>query len=451
MTRTSTEPPRRPTRRWLQLGLVLAALAPLAVLLWFGLRSIASLERRALELRRQERIARFGDDLGHALRDGELELVATGVEEARLAVEQHLGEQGIPPPAVVALDGVFFLAPEEGDIARVEGLAAWLEAWTEGQELPHVPSAGAAQTADVLDRPRPSTWQGPRAFRLPSEPGAATGAPPYLFEGWRPRVVLGVGVGLDLVLVLLLWRALAAQQRRRDEFLEARGELIAQVAHELRTPLTVLRLYADTLLDERVPDGTRREYLTTMRDEARRIGGLVDGVAAAARESERVDEAATPAALRPVLERVLRAYRPLIELDGGQLAADLPDAGEARVTCGGEDLRRVFEILLDNARSYGASPPRIQVDVSAAPSAVDVCVQDAGPGIPADEREAVFRKWERGSSGRGSSKRGAGMGLWIARRIAERAGGALTLEFPAAGGTRARVRLPRSGSVGEAG
>ena len=102
-------------------------------------------------------------------------------------------------------------------------------------------------------------------------------------------------------------------------------------------------------------------------------------------------------------------------------------------------LRRLFANLIDNALRYGT---HAAVTVERAPSAVAVLVDDDGPGIPALERAAVFEPFYRIEGSRSRATGGAGLGLAIARAIAEAHGGKIGAEAAPSGGARIRVLLP---------
>lgn len=261
-----------------------------------------------------------------------------------------------------------------------------------------------------------------------------------LFGPVDPRALLGAFVLAYVLLGLLLLAAISRHQRRADELIALQGDLIARVTHELRTPLTVLRMYGESLLEQRVDEASRSLYLKTIVAESERLGVLVDRVAAAARGDEPA-EGGGSADGREALLLAAREFHALAERDGG--AVVLADVGEAplRVRCDGDDLRMILDVLADNAVKYGGRPARVRLGLSAAGGFALFTVADSGPGVPIDERPLLFERWMRGSSGRKEASRGAGMGLHLARRAARRNGGDLVLRFPEGGGTIAELWL----------
>jgi signal transduction histidine kinase len=268
--------------------------------------------------------------------------------------------------------------------------------------------------------------------------------PSAIFGGRHPRRLLDLALAIYAALVVVLLVALRRGQRRAEELAGTRADLIAQITHELRTPLAVLRTYGDSLAKGRVAPEARDDYAATMSREAARLGAIVDRVARVARgeDEERDESVATDAA--EVLRQLAATYGDETAAAGGVFVAKLPQHAIV-VAIGEDDLRLIVDVLLDNALHYGrtaAAPPRIEFQATVKEDNLEIVVADEGPGIPQVERSRLFERFARGSSGTRSQHRGAGMGLYVARRLARAGGGDVALEFGERGGTRAVARLP---------
>jgi two-component system osmolarity sensor histidine kinase EnvZ len=203
-----------------------------------------------------------------------------------------------------------------------------------------------------------------------------------------------------------------------------RTEMLAGVSHDLRTPLTRMKLAlemmpADAVTAELKSDVTEMErlvnlYLDFARGEGTEIpvetdlGMLIEDVAATARR-EGLELAVAPA------DELVLPVRP-------------------------NALRRCLGNLVANARHYGR---HVWVSSVPLPDAVDILVDDHGPGIPPAERERVFQPFVRLDASRNPSTGGVGLGLTIARDVARSHGGDVRLETSPYGGLRARIHLPR--------
>ena len=169
---------------------------------------------------------------------------------------------------------------------------------------------------------------------------------------------------------------------------------------------------------------------------------LVDRVARAARDGKAGDELqAGECGAADVAELLFATYSRAAAEAGGSLDVRC-DLGDARVPLDADDLRLVLDVILDNAMAYGGTPPRVAIDAGIRSGRVRIEVRDHGPGVAEVDRPRLFERFQRLGEGIRSGRRGAGMGLWLARRAARAAGGDVGIEFPSDGGTVAIVELP---------
>jgi protein-histidine pros-kinase len=216
-------------------------------------------------------------------------------------------------------------------------------------------------------------------------------------------------------------------QRLRD-FLSARALMVAAISHDLRTPMTRIRMRLEPSADE--PASARSIA------DLQEMDGLIDDALAVFRG----DEASEPPQPTDVQALVQSLVDDLAEL--GQ-AVELvgpprhePVVAEVRPVA----VRRVVGNLVANALRYGE---RARVTVEEQAQAVTVQVDDDGPGIPPAQLEAVMQPFFRLEASRHRASGGAGLGLYIARDLAAREGGSLTLVNRVEGGLRATLVLPR--------
>jgi PAS domain S-box-containing protein len=253
----------------------------------------------------------------------------------------------------------------------------------------------------------------------------------------------------DLVLVedLAARAALAVENarlyREAREAVRKRDDFLSVASHELKTPLTSLKLTVSALEREATRAGSPESFqarLDRIRTQSTRLATLVDHLLDVSRMS----------AGQPVLE--------LEPLDLGELAAEvvqrftdeaarvgcalhLDVAGEVPVQGDRQRLDQVLTNLLVNALKYGpGSRVDVQVDCNSGPR---ILVRDGGPGIPPEERERIFERFERGRHAQGQS--GLGLGLWIVREIVLAHQGRVWVESPPGGGATFGVSLPARG------
>jgi signal transduction histidine kinase len=226
-------------------------------------------------------------------------------------------------------------------------------------------------------------------------------------------------------------RALVAAFNRLSEriaqLIKARMALIGGISHDLRTYATRLRLRAELIGDAQ----ERAKAIHDLDDMKQLLDDSLLAIEAGA--PVRVQELIE---IAPILEREAE--------DRCRAGADAtlvlsPAARGAHIVGDALALRRLFANVTDNALAYGREA-RISVHVQ--DDDLVVLIDDKGPGISPAEREMVFEPFVRLEQSRSRSTGGAGLGLAIARNVAETHGGRLALEEAPGGGTRAVVTLP---------
>ncbi|MFI5310440.1 MAG: sensor histidine kinase [Gemmatimonadales bacterium] len=249
--------------------------------------------------------------------------------------------------------------------------------------------------------------------------------------------ILAMGVGLAVLA--------AVQLRREVRFAGERAGFVASVSHELRTPLAQVRLVLDTLRLGRGGDApSRSRALDVANREVLRLQHLVEGVLRFSRGA-RHDGPRSRSDVAREVRAVVAEFEPLAAARHVQVVVTGADAVEATLHTGA--LRQVLLNLLDNAVKYGGENAAVTVDVgplvatAGRRAGVRLTVTDTGPGVPASERERIWRPFERGSTARTRAAGGSGIGLTIVREIAGEHGGTAVIENGVAGGARFVVDL----------
>jgi signal transduction histidine kinase len=224
-----------------------------------------------------------------------------------------------------------------------------------------------------------------------------------------------------------LTRAFNEMADRVERLVRGQRELLANVSHELRSPLTRIRVALELL----PPDVASEARLRGVEADLADLDRLIEDILTTAR----LDEAGLPTRLdaldaRQVLMDVAERARHEPLLEGKPV--HVVDGPPVPLTADGALLRRAVWNLVENAAKY-ATPP-ITLSAERVGDQVALSVADDGPGIPAAEREHVFTPFYRGDRARASGTAGGlGLGLTLARRIAEVHGGRIAVE--AASGT----------------
>lgn len=223
---------------------------------------------------------------------------------------------------------------------------------------------------------------------------------------------------------------------------QVRRDFVANASHELKTPIAAIRGLVETILDdEAMEPATQRRFLSSIRAQGERLGALVEEMLLLSRlESERVQLAAEPLDVLPVLAEVVDSLQPLARERGLSLARELPP-GPLVALAGAEPLRRILGNLVSNALAYTPSGGRVRAVARREAASVLLEVLDTGPGIPPAERERVFERFYRLDKGRSRETGGTGLGLAIVRHLVEGLGGEVGIGDAPGGGARVWVRL----------
>jgi signal transduction histidine kinase len=232
--------------------------------------------------------------------------------------------------------------------------------------------------------------------------------------------------------------------RKSAEPVEAAVEhmrrFMADAGHELRTPVTVLRTEVEVAL-ERGRDPVQDSLaFTRIAGEAAHLASVVEDLFTLARaESAQLPVERSAIFLDDIASDAVASAGSSAAQKGVVLSLD--EYQEAAMVGSATLLRRLIVILLDNAVKYTPAGGRVTVSVRTERSRVLVDVADTGVGIAPEAVSRVFDRFYRSDDGR-SAAPGAGLGLSIARWIAEAHGGTLTLTSQLGAGTRIRLDLP---------
>jgi heavy metal sensor kinase len=228
---------------------------------------------------------------------------------------------------------------------------------------------------------------------------------------------------------------------RLDQSFESMRRFMADASHELRTPLAIIRGEADVALSQERDAAEYREALAIVQDEARRLSRIVDDMLALAR----ADAGQRPLKieefyLNDLLEECSKAAGILaLRKPVSLTTAPSPDVAFR----GDEDmLRRMVLNLLDNAIKYTPAGGAVSVKLVREAATVKIVVSDNGVGIPAEAAGRIFERFYRVDQSRSRAEGGSGLGLSIARWVAEAHNGKIELVSEPGRGSTFIITLP---------
>ncbi|PTQ08550.1 two-component sensor histidine kinase [Sphingomonas oleivorans] len=220
--------------------------------------------------------------------------------------------------------------------------------------------------------------------------------------------------------------ALNRMQERLAQYVSERTAMIGAIAHDLRTPLARIAFRI-----EAAPEPVREKVQADIEQMRAMIAATIGFVRHSARPTDR----------RPLdLAALLRS---IVEQDR-DMGRDVSFSGEGPLMIAGDPLTlgRLFQNLIDNGVTYGGA---VVIHAFQEGSRAIVTVADRGPGLLEELLDRVFQPFERADPSRNRETGGIGLGLTIARAIAEDHGGTLTLANRPGGGLEARCSFPRTG------
>ena len=255
---------------------------------------------------------------------------------------------------------------------------------------------------------------------------------------------LQTGAALVSCLLVLGGVGLFVGQRRAVRLAEQRVSFVNRVSHELRTPLTNMLLNLDLAAEEVASPGKAAARLELVREESDRLARLIDNVLTFSRvEQGRLETEIRDVDVAALIEKTVASFSPLLERRGIRLDVSMESPSPWRTDP--DALSQILANLLSNLEKYA---PRSTAELTAAADAEALVIRlsDDGPGIPESDAKRIFRPFERlqGTVTEGVS--GTGLGLNIARDLAEKLGGSLSL-IPSAEGAAFEIRLPMMEAV----
>jgi len=221
---------------------------------------------------------------------------------------------------------------------------------------------------------------------------------------------------------LLLWQA---YRNHRDAV--QKTSFVSNVSHELKTPLTTIRMYAELLGEGKIEDEQKQHrYLQTIIKESQRLSRLVSNVLDFSRlEQGRRNYHQTKLNLNLLLQELTEQLQPRLDEVDLTLEMDLPDF-PIELDSDRDALEQIILNLFDNGIKYGFSGGKLKLDLAHNGENIVLHLRDWGAGIANNQHHKIFTKFYRIDNSLTTRQQGSGLGLSIARQLAEGLGGTLT-------------------------
>jgi len=229
-------------------------------------------------------------------------------------------------------------------------------------------------------------------------------------------------------------------------------QFTADASHELRTPVSLIRTEAELALRRSRAEAEYKESLRHILLEAERTTALIEQLLSLARaDSGRESLHLQPVDLRQTLRRVVDGWQQVATIRNLQFSASVDGGGNSGAdneaaslfVLGDETLlRRLSDILLDNAFKYTPAPGSVHLTLESKGTSAAIAVQDSGVGIGEQDHGKIFERFYRVDKARTHAEGGSGLGLAIAQWIVTQHRGTITVESRSGHGSTFRVELP---------
>jgi heavy metal sensor kinase len=219
-------------------------------------------------------------------------------------------------------------------------------------------------------------------------------------------------------------------------------QFTADASHELRTPVSLIRTEAELALRRSRTEAEYEESLRQILHEAERTTLLIEQLLELARaDSGRGSLIMQPVDLPAVVRSVINGWQQVAAVRNLQFSTEICKL-DASVMGDATLLRRLADILLDNAFKYTPSPGSVRLALEVRAETAVITVQDSGAGIAQEDQEKIFERFYRVDTARSRAQGGVGLGLAIAEWIVLQHRGAVSVESRPGVGATFRAELP---------
>ena len=245
------------------------------------------------------------------------------------------------------------------------------------------------------------------------------------------------------------WFCVAHDISERKQAEQMKREFVAMISHDLRTPLTSVELSLDLVC--RGAFGALTDKATQRVEDARHnltyvmtlINGLLD---IEKMNAGKLEMRFSKIYIQDVIDRAIEAVEPIAQRDGFKLSVKEVDL---ELIADQDRLLQVMVNLVSNALKFSPKGGEVKVSTTDFGNALEVSVCDSGPGIPADQQERIFQRFERIEKPGKKSVEGTGLGLAISKAIVEQHGGSIGVQSTEGHGSTFYFRIPKEQKLKE--
>ncbi|MDN5350126.1 MAG: two-component system, OmpR family, phosphate regulon sensor histidine kinase PhoR [Bacteroidales bacterium] len=260
--------------------------------------------------------------------------------------------------------------------------------------------------------------------------------------------LLGIS-GLLILIIILSFSATIFTIIRQKKLSEMKSDFVNNMTHEFKTPIATIGLACEALRDRDVAksEDLYSTYISMIDEENKRLGTMAERILqSAVMEKGELHLHMEAVDLHEIVMDAVKSKKLQADQKLGEVFTELK-AETTTVEGDKVHLKNVVLNLLDNAIKYAENKPFIQVRSRNIPHAIEISVQDNGPGISKANQKRIFEKLYRIPTGNVHNVKGFGLGLSYVKSIVEQHGGTINLNSELKKGTTFFIRLPLNGKV----
>lgn len=253
------------------------------------------------------------------------------------------------------------------------------------------------------------------------------------------RIIMIIGEG-SVFLVLLLFGLWKIKRSIKKEIQVARQQnnFMLSVTHELKTPLAATKLYLQTVQKHKLSEEKQSELIQKALDESSRLETLVEQILTASRlEQQAMPRLMTSFSLKDFLNKLIS-----IQEKRFNISIHLNEFEDIHLETDPLIFTNILNNLIENAYKYGYTDRGLDLIVSKDDQYVSIQVRDYGKGIPPEQQDLLFKKFNRLENEETRSTKGTGLGLFIAKECARTLGGNLKLIKVDGPGACFQIQMP---------
>ena len=225
---------------------------------------------------------------------------------------------------------------------------------------------------------------------------------------------------------------------------ENRKKFVSDVSHELKTPLATIKLICDSVVSANEPDPVMvRDFLGDLSDEVDRLTRIVERLLTLTRlDSGKSEPKMEPVDFVVMLNAIAKKLTPAANAKNIVLYTNIESENIKPILLDYDKIWEAVYNITDNAIKYSPEGGFVKISLEIDGQEAVVRVEDNGPGIPEQEREHIFERFDRLDDSRARETGGTGLGLAIAREAVQLHGGSITVARAGEAGSIFEIRLP---------